>query len=55
MSAAATAAVQQAGFVAAVVQKPIPGGTVPAGLVWGSNPGVQDEPCGSTVTIYAQP
>ena len=52
----AVSAVQTAGFHAAVVKKAFPNGTaLPAGLVWATVPSVQDEPCGSTVTLDVQP
>jgi hypothetical protein len=52
----AVSAVQAAGLRAAVVKKAFPNGPgLPAGLVWATDPVPQDEPCGSTVTLYVQP
>lgn len=54
--ASAVSAVQTAGFRVAVVKKAFPNGPgLPSGLVWATNPSVQDEPCGSTVTLDVQP
>jgi len=52
----AVSQVQAAGFRAVVVTKALAGSpALPAGLVWGIDPLPQDEPCGSTVTLYVAP
>jgi hypothetical protein len=49
-------AVQVAGLHPSVVAKDFPDGSgLPAGQVWATDPVPQDEPCGSTVTLYVQP
>jgi hypothetical protein len=56
--ASASSNVQAAGFHLVIVTKAdpnVPANHFPPGFLWGQSPGVQDEPCGSTVTLYVQP